>query len=116
MVERKTPVPKAAAKEPVGRFYELQQETKDKIPEPYVLTEQITVYPLTRRRNIDLFAAETDEQAGRALLGDAYDAIVALYDDLPVEDWNAFMTEVKTHLFGQAVDEAPGKSEESSSS
>lgn len=124
MVERKTPIakPRAAtafkavpSKEPAGRFYDLQKEVK--APTPYVLTEDITILPLTRRQFVELGQANDDEDAqNRVVLGDNYDAVIALFNDQPLAVWNAFTTDINRHLFGSGVEEAPGKSEESSDS
>ena len=99
----------------VGRFYDLQRETA--VPEPYVLTEDITISPLTRAQFVALGDAGNDEEAqNRAMLGQQYDAVVALFQDAPQAVWNAFTVDLSKHMFGLGVEQAPGKSEESSSS
>lgn len=115
MAERKTPAAKTtAAEKPAGRFYDLQQEVT--IPTPYLLTEDIVIPPLTRRQFIDVEKATTEEAAERAILGDHYEAVVELYLDRPMVEWQAFTRDLNRHMFGLSAEQAPGKSEESSSS
>lgn len=117
MTERKTrttaPEPKPDVA-PIGRFYDLQREVP--LPEPYVLTEDIVITPLTKRQFKAIQEATDEEAIGRISLGDHYDAIEALYDDRPLGEWQAFLVEVNEYLFGKGVGQAPGKSEESSTS
>lgn len=119
MVERKTAAARTQAaaaeveKAPVGRFYELQQEVPP--AEPYVLTEDIVIPPLTRAQLIALGKTETDEEFDQVMFGKHYDAISELYADRPIAEWRAFSTEFRVHYFGQGS-ETPGKSEESSDS
>ncbi|MFD4442523.1 hypothetical protein ACFWPK_22410 [Nocardia sp. NPDC058519] len=96
-----------AAKAPVGRFYELQQEVIP--PTPYQLTEDIVIMPLTRRRNVGLIESTTHEDADRAFFGDAYDAIVKLYDDRPLAEWEALITDLRKHWAGETIEAVPGK-------
>ncbi|MGW2666218.1 hypothetical protein ACWCW7_35145 [Nocardia tengchongensis] len=117
MTERKTPAAKAAAApaETIGRFYELQKEVS--APQPYVLTSTISIGPLTRRQFVAMERAVGDEaEQERILFGENYDAIIELFADQPYEVWREFTVEINRHLFGLSVEEAPGKSEESSSS
>ena len=119
MTERKTTAktPAAAAEAdnaPIGRFYDLQRETET--PKPYVLTEGITIQPPTRAQYRQLDKVEDQDEIDRVIFGENYEAINALYDTRPIEEWRAFMADFNRHFFGIGVEEAPGKSEESSSS
>lgn len=95
------------SKKLVGRFYELQQEVVP--PEPYQLTEDVAIMPLTRRRNVALLEATTHEEADRAFFGDAYDAVVALYDDRPLAEYDALVADLRKHWMGKTVEDVPGK-------
>lgn len=123
MVERRTTSkprtssikePAAEEKAPVGRYYDLQQEVGP--AEPYVLTENIVIAPMTRKQFKAVQAAEDDDAANRAALSEQYDAVIAWYDDKPAAEWDAFVRDFYRHIFGRGAAEAPGKSEESSSS
>ncbi|WP_433568061.1 hypothetical protein ACQP1O_43235 (plasmid) [Nocardia sp. CA-151230] len=118
MVERKTAARPQVAdkveKAPIGRFYDLQQEID--VPKPYVLTEDITISPLTRRQFIEIETAENETAAERIIFGEQYDAVIALFEDQPYAVWHAFTRDINRHLFGLGVEQAPGKSEESSDS
>lgn len=117
MTERKTPARAQTAKaekEPVGRFYDLQKEVG--APAPYVLTEDIVIPPLTRGQFVELDRAPDDDAQNRVIFRDQYDAVMALFEDQPLAVWSAFTTDINRHLFGLGVEQAPGKSEESSDS
>lgn len=92
---------------PVGRFYELQQEVVP--PTPYQLTEDIVIMPLTRRRNVALLEATTQEDQDRAILGDAYEAVVELYNDRPIQEFRAMADDLWKHWAGDTADQVPGK-------
>lgn len=104
---------KVIRSKPVGRFYELQQEVK--VPEDYVLTSKIRIKPMTRKQAIAMRSAATDEDANRIFLGDQADAVFELYDDRPEQEWAAFVADLFQHFMGPGLDDAEGKSEESSS-
>lgn len=103
-----TDVPAAlAAKAPVGRFYELQQEVVP--PTPYQLTEDVVIMPLTRRRNTALLSSTTHEDADRAFFGDAYEAVIELYNDRPLAEYDALVTDIRKHWMGETIEAVPGK-------
>ena len=117
MTARKPTEPEAAehtnvpaplvAKPPVGRFYELQQEVV--VPPPYQLTNDIVIAPMTRRRNVELLSSTTHDEADRAFFGDAYEAVVELYNDRPLAEWDALCADVRKHYMGQSIEAVPGK-------
>lgn len=95
-----------------GRLFDLQRETK--VPEPYVLTPEIAIQPLTKAQYRALADSNSDEEQDRIVLGDSYDAVVELFEDKPFQLWQAFSSDLNKHLFGPGVDDVEGKSEPSS--
>lgn len=93
-----------------GRLYDLQRESK--IPEPYVLTPEITIQPLTKRQFRALAEDLSDEDQDRVVLGDQYDAVMELFEDKPFQLWKAFTKDLNQHLLGLGVDDVEGKSEQ----
>jgi hypothetical protein len=106
-------MPTQPRKPPIGRFYELQQEVS--VPEPYVLTSKISIPAPTRDQMVALrnCSVESDE-ADRAVLGEHADAVFELYANRPVQEWEAFTSDLYKHFFGKGVDDVEGKSEPSS--
>lgn len=102
----------APRKQPIGRFYELQQEVS--VPGPYVLTSKITIYPPTREQVVALGSNPEGEAADRVILGEHADAVFELYAKRPVQEWEAFTTDLYKHFFGKGSDDVEGKSEPSS--
>lgn len=103
----------AARKPPIGRFYELQKEVS--VPEPYVLTSKITITAPTREQMVALRSMPDGEAADRAVLGDQADAVFELYSKRPIQEWEAFVTDLYAHFFGKGGNDVEGKSEPSSS-
>lgn len=102
-----------AAKSIIGRLAELQQEVE--VPEPYVLTNTITITAPTRRQMREIVAAKGNEElADKAFFGEHYDALNELFDDRPQQEWAAFVQEISEHFFGKGSGEVPGKSPDSS--
>lgn len=95
-----------------GRLYELQRETA--VPDPYVLTEDIVIQPLSKAQFLALKKSETEEDGNRAMLGNSYDAVMELFEDKPFQLWTAFSSDLNRHMFGRGVDDVEGKSEPSS--
>lgn len=105
---------------PVGRFYELRDQVAGNRRGAYRLTEDIAFPELTYSRVKEYTAAPTNEEKTRLLLGGHYegdevvgghyDAVEALYSDRPIEEWQAFMVDVRAHYFGQGAQEIPGGS------
>jgi hypothetical protein len=95
----------------IGRFYDLKEE----VPpiEDYILTEKIRIKEPTRKQMQAFWAAPAGEEADRALLGDAADAVFALYAELPNKQYIAMTRDVWRHFFPGTGDDE-GKSEESS--
>lgn len=102
----------APRKQPVGRFYELQQEVS--VPDPYVLTSKIKIPAPTKEQMKDLRAAENEEAAERAILGDSTDDVLELYKGRPNQEWEAFIKDLNKHFFGPGVNDVEGKSSPSS--
>jgi hypothetical protein len=96
----------------VGRIHALQRETK--VPDPFVLTEDITIQPLTKAQLDALRKATTDEDIDRARLGESYDAVMEVFANEPFQLWNTFSRKFNEHMFGPGVDDVEGKSEPSS--
>jgi hypothetical protein len=92
---------------PVGRFAELLIEAAI---EPYVLTEDITLDPPTRKQMQQMVKATTEEEADKALFGDKYDAVVGLFEERSFALWNAFVKDFRVHMFGRGADDVEGKS------
>ncbi|AHH20857.1 hypothetical protein NONO_c60810 [Nocardia nova SH22a] len=107
----RTSAPKEASAPKVGRYYELKEEVAP-IPD-YVLTEKIRIKEPTREQMQAFWKAPAGEESDRVLLGDAADAVFALYAKLPQRQYNAMTRDIWNHFFpGTGGDE--GKSEESS--
>lgn len=96
----------------IGRLAELQREVK--IPEPYVLTSKITIKNPTRGQMKAIRAAKNDDESDKAFFGDQYDAVNALFDDRPEQEWKAFAKDIYEHFFGKGADDVEGKPEDSS--
>jgi hypothetical protein len=94
-----------------GRFYEIQQELSRKRRGPYWLTGDIAVQPITRRQAKAMREAETEDEQLAVLLGDQYEAIEALFDDRPIDEWVAFQEDLYAHFFGEGSTALPGGSE-----
>lgn len=88
---------KAAAVK-IGRFYELQAEVE--VPEDYILTEKIRINYPTREQMVAFRAAKTEIDADTAFLGDAAEAVFALYAHRPDKEYAAFTLDVWKHFFG----------------
>ncbi|QIS16596.1 hypothetical protein [Nocardia arthritidis] len=100
----------STAAEAVGRFFEIQQELSDRRRGPYQLTKDIVIQPMTRRQAIAMRDAEGDEEQLKILLGGQYEAIAALYDDRPFDEWVAFQRDLYAHFYGAGAAELPGGS------
>ncbi|KZM68126.1 hypothetical protein [Nocardia terpenica] len=94
----------------VGRFYELQQELSATRRGPYQLTEAISIPPLTLAQSRAIRKANSDDEQLKILLGEHFAAIIALYDDRPLDEWLAFQNDLYAHFFGQGARELPGGS------
>lgn len=94
-------------------YFELSTEVA--VPTPIrVPTAQfgdIIIAPPTRRQVREIQATGGDE-SNKALFGANYDALVAHFDDLPVQHWDSFIGDVSTHFFGPGADASPGKSQD----
>jgi hypothetical protein len=98
-------------KNPVGgRFAELLEEVDTA---PYQLTADISIPIPTTDQLEELYAAKDKEGRERAMFGDQYDAIKALFKGVNYKAWSKFTDELNDHVFGKGVNEVPGKSEES---
>ncbi|MGW5267262.1 hypothetical protein ACWEQ4_01295 [Rhodococcus sp. NPDC003994] len=94
-----------------GRLYEIQAEVARTAKGPYVLTPDIVVQPLTRGQAKKMRTAENEEVRARILLGDAYDAADALFEDRDVREWVQFVKELQDHFYGKGATEVPGGSQ-----
>ncbi|MFJ4653853.1 hypothetical protein ACIP5Y_21510 [Nocardia sp. NPDC088792] len=94
-----------------GRFYELRDQAAGARRGPYKLTQDIVFPEMTRRLLKDYAAAPTEEEKAKILFGGYVDAVEALYDDRPIEEWRAFLSDVRAHYFGQGAAELPGGSQ-----
>lgn len=90
-----------------GRYADLCDEARI---EPYVLTADVVIPAPTRKQMRALAAAKNEEEADRALFGDAYDAVQELFDNESFKAWNSFVVEFREHMFGRGADDVEGKS------
>ncbi|MFC3963511.1 hypothetical protein [Nocardia jiangsuensis] len=93
-----------------GRFHELQQELAPRRREPYRLTDDIRIPPVTRGQVLALRRTNDDDEQMAIVLGDQQAAVEALYAERPVDEWYAFQRDLYAHLFGQGAAELPGGS------
>ena len=105
--------PRKKDAEPVesGRFYELRDEVAGQRRGVYKLTDDIVFPEMTRRLLKDWLAADTEDEKARILFGDHLEEIEDLYADRPIEEWAAFMRDVRAHYFGQGAEQLPGGSQ-----
>ncbi len=102
----------ATRKTPEGNFYRLQQEAAQRRKEPYVLTEDITINVITRKQAKEMQkAGNNPEMQLRILLGEHFDAVDALYDDRPIDEWVAFQRDLLQHYYGTGAVDVPGGSQ-----
>lgn len=94
-----------------GRFYEIQQELSRKRRGPYFLTSDIAIQPMTRRQAKALRETQDEEQQLAIILGDQHEAVEALFDDRPIDEWIAFQEDLYAHFFGEGSSALPGGSE-----
>ena len=94
-----------------GRLYEIRAELASKRKGPYVLTEDISIAPPTFKTIKKLRTAKDDEQRLAIILGDDKDAIEALFDDRPFDEWLEFQKDLFEHLYGKGVLALPGGSQ-----
>lgn len=71
-----------------------------RVPDPLPLTADITLTCPSKKQVNDLFKAATEEDAQKIIFGDNYEAAMKLFDDQPVQFWNAFMEKYNEHFFG----------------
>ena len=81
-----------------GVFADLIKSVR--VPDPMPLTDDIELRCPSKKQVNDLFKATTEEDAQKIIFGDQYDAAMALFDDQPVQFWNAFMEKYNEHFFG----------------
>ncbi|MFI6168847.1 hypothetical protein ACIBCN_18850 [Nocardia sp. NPDC051052] len=101
---------KKAGQSDEGRLWEIQQELAARRRGPYVLTADISIQPLTRRQAKAIRAATNEDDQLRILLGDQHDAIEALFDDRPLDEWVMFQRDLQNHFYGDGASELPGGS------
>lgn len=109
---RKTVKSKAIepADDHIGRFYQLQREVAPKRKGPYQLTADIFL-TMPSKDSVDQFReAATTEDKFRALLGDSYEAVDALFGPEGQDLWLAFQADFYAHFFGQGANQLPGGS------
>ena len=97
---------------PGGRFAELRAEVST---EPYVLTDEIKIPPMSRSQVEKYLAATNMEEKFKVMFGDQYEAIKALFADEHHEIWTAFVREIGDFMWGKKADDVPGGSSDSSS-
>jgi hypothetical protein len=102
---------KSTPVEPVGRLYEIRAELEAKRKGPYVLTEDITLEPLTLGKAKKLSKVTGDDERLEILLGDKKEAVEALFEDRPFDEWFAFQKDLLEHLYGKGVLALPGGSQ-----
>lgn len=105
-------MPPRPKKEPVesGRFYEIRDQVSGNRRGPYKLTEDI-VFPEMTPRLMRQYNAEEDlTKKMHVLLGGHFEDVEALYDERPIEEWNAFLRDLRAHYFGQGAEDIPGGS------
>ncbi|WP_032380952.1 hypothetical protein [Rhodococcoides fascians] len=94
-----------------GRFFEIREELDKKRRGPYVLTKDIVINPITRRQAREIRNAKNEDEQLKIILGDNFDAVEALYDDLELDDWVEFQKDLQNHFYGNGATEVPGGSE-----
>lgn len=94
-----------------GRLYEIRAELAAKRKGPYVLTEDISIAPPTFKKIKTLRTAKNDEERLAIILGDDRDAIEALFDDQPFDEWIEFQKDLMEHMYGKGVLALPGGSQ-----
>ena len=104
-------VARKSTTEQIGRLYELRAEVQ--IPEDYVLTEKIRIKNPTREQMMRFWETPGAE-ADRYLLGDQADAVFALFEKEPNQLYQAMISDLLKHFFGNGAED-PGKSSASSS-
>lgn len=107
MSTRTTP---QADAEPEGRFYALMQELAPARRRPYRLTADLVLPQPTAKQVRAFRAATTEDEQFKALAGDAYSAVMDLFDDQPYDVWRAFTKDYYEHYFGNGAQELPGGS------
>ncbi|WP_037162446.1 hypothetical protein [Rhodococcoides fascians] len=94
-----------------GRLYEIREELDKKRRGPYILTSDIHIQPLTRGQARKLREARGDEDAQlKIILGEHFDAVNAIYDELPLDEWIEFNKDLNEHFYGRGATEVPGGS------
>ncbi|MBF6332374.1 hypothetical protein [Nocardia transvalensis] len=94
-----------------GRFFEIQAEVAARRRGPYVLTPDIVIQPITRGQAKAMREARDENEQLRILLGEHADAVEALFDDRPLDEWVAFQRDLQQHFYGQGATEIPGGSQ-----
>lgn len=96
---------------PEGRFYELQKELAPRRRTPYRLTRDIVIHPLTKRQAETIRDSNDETEQLKTLLGEHHDAVNALYDARPLEEWVAFQRDLYDHFYGEGAAQLPGGSQ-----
>ena len=96
-----------ATRKPLGLLAELKSEVV--VPEPIVVTEDITIPPLSTEAAKRYSLSAPGQERLEAIYGDQLPAIEALFAKEPIQVWQAFHKRVTDHLFGKGSDEVEGK-------
>lgn len=89
-------VAKAKAAE-LTLFEKLRNEVK--VPEPLRVTEDIILYCPTKKMLEESQKQETEEASNRILIGEHYDALLALFENEPPHRWAEFNKVYLDHFF-----------------
>lgn len=105
-------MPPRKKEEPIeeGRFFEIRDQVAGQRRGAYKLTNDIAFPEMTRTLLKQWHAAETQEEKIKILLGNKIEEVEELYADRPIEEWVAFLKDVRAHYFGQGAEEIPGGS------
>jgi hypothetical protein len=88
--------PKAEVKKKT-LFEQLQEDVK--APEPLVVTDDITLYCPTKKQLEESQKQTSEEDSNRILIGEHYDALLALFENEPPHRWAEFNKIYLNHFF-----------------
>ncbi|AYR03171.1 tail assembly chaperone [Gordonia phage Octobien14] len=99
-----TPTNEAGLK---GLFHELKQEIG--VPADIQFTEDILLKFPTREQMREYALASSAQDKNRALFGEHYDTIQAMFDKEPPQLYLAFVNRIEELWFGKGANKVPGK-------
>lgn len=89
-----------------GLLAQLRQEAG---PQELVVDKNL-VLPVPTTLQVRAWDAATDgEEKLRALLGDQYDTVIALFNDEPIQVWHGFLDAYYEFAFGKGANSVEGK-------